>query len=119
MKLIYTQGFSKNEKMEWKPVVFNNVVHSFRTIFEAMKELHVAFENPENEVCLGGGATWRRRKKQGRREARTVPKADPATTETHGFPARRPRDQRTGPVAQGISGAGEIAVGRRWRPEGD
>ncbi|KAH7357927.1 guanine nucleotide-binding protein alpha-2 subunit [Plectosphaerella cucumerina] len=49
MKLIYTQGFSKNEKMEWKPVVFNNVVHSFRTIFEAMKELHVAFENPENE----------------------------------------------------------------------
>lgn len=50
MKLIYTQGFSKNEKMEWKPVVFNNVVHSFRTIFEAMKELHVPFQNPENEV---------------------------------------------------------------------
>lgn len=50
MKLIYTQGFSKSEKMEWKPVVFNNIVQSFRTIFEAMKELDVSFENPENEV---------------------------------------------------------------------
>ncbi|KAM0528169.1 hypothetical protein ACHAP6_001999 [Verticillium nonalfalfae] len=49
MKLIYAQGFSKNEKLEWKPVVFNNVVQSFRLIFEAMKEIDVSFENPENE----------------------------------------------------------------------
>ena len=52
MKLIYNRGFSNNEKMEWKPVVFNNIVQSFRTIFEAMKELDVAFENPENEVSM-------------------------------------------------------------------
>lgn len=51
MKLIYSQGFSKNEKLEWKPVVFNNIVQSFKVIFEAMEELHIPFENPDNEVC--------------------------------------------------------------------
>lgn len=50
MKLIYAQGFSKNEKLEWKPVVFSNIVQSFKTIHEAMAELNIQFENPDNEV---------------------------------------------------------------------
>jgi hypothetical protein len=50
MKLIYSQGFSKNEKLEWKPVVFSNIVQSFKVIFEAMQELQIDFENPDNEV---------------------------------------------------------------------
>ncbi|CAK7234175.1 G-Protein alpha subunit [Sporothrix curviconia] len=49
MKLIYSQGFSKNEKLEWKPVVFNNIIQSFRLIHDAMAELEIDFENPENE----------------------------------------------------------------------
>ncbi|KAK7423143.1 G-Protein alpha subunit [Neonectria punicea] len=49
MKLIYSQGFSRNEKLEWKPVVFNNIVQSFKVIFEAMQELSIPFENPDNE----------------------------------------------------------------------
>ncbi|SPN97445.1 probable G protein alpha chain [Cephalotrichum gorgonifer] len=50
MKLIYSQGFSKSEKLDWKPVIFNNVVQSFQMIFEAMNEMDIAFENPENEA---------------------------------------------------------------------
>ena len=50
MKLIYAQGFSKNEKMEWKPVVFTNIVQSFRIIFDAMNDLNITFENPDNEA---------------------------------------------------------------------
>jgi guanine nucleotide-binding protein subunit alpha len=50
MKLIYAQGFSKSEKLEWKPVVFNNVVQAFQVILEAMNEMDIHFENPENEV---------------------------------------------------------------------
>ena len=50
MKLIYSQGFSKNEKLEWKPVIFSNIIQSFQTIYDAMNELNIAFENPENEV---------------------------------------------------------------------
>lgn len=50
MKLIYSQGFSKNERLEWRPVIFNNVVQSFRTISEAMSEIGIDYENPDNEV---------------------------------------------------------------------
>ncbi|GJC98503.1 guanine nucleotide-binding protein alpha-2 subunit [Colletotrichum higginsianum] len=50
MKLIYAQGFSKNEKLEWKPVVFNNIVQSFRLIQDAMTEMGIEFSNPENEA---------------------------------------------------------------------
>lgn len=50
MKLIYAQGFSKNEKLEWKPVVFANILQSFRTIFDAMNDLGITFENPDNEA---------------------------------------------------------------------
>lgn len=52
MKLIYAQGFSKNEKLEWKPVVFNNIVQSFRLIYEAMNELGLKLDSEENEVSL-------------------------------------------------------------------
>jgi hypothetical protein len=52
MKLIYTQGFSKSEKLEWKPVIFNNIVQSFKTIHDAMNELNISFEKPESEVRL-------------------------------------------------------------------
>ena len=50
MKLIYATGFSKNEKLEWKPVVFQNIIQSFKLIYEAMNELGIKFENEENEV---------------------------------------------------------------------
>jgi guanine nucleotide-binding protein subunit alpha, other len=50
MKLIYSQGFSKNEKLEWKPVVFTNIVQSFRLIFDAMTELDIKFAVEENEA---------------------------------------------------------------------
>ena len=50
MRLIYAQGFSKSEKLEWKPVIFNNVVQSMRVIFDAMHDCGIEFENKENEV---------------------------------------------------------------------
>jgi len=53
MKLIYAQGFSKHEKMEWKPVVFANIIQSFRLIYDAMNEMGIKFENPENEARTG------------------------------------------------------------------
>lgn len=52
MKLIYASGFSKTEKLEWKPVVFNNIVQAFRMIYDAMNELDVKFANEENEARL-------------------------------------------------------------------
>ncbi|POR32603.1 Guanine nucleotide-binding protein alpha-2 subunit [Tolypocladium paradoxum] len=49
MKLIYSQGFNKQERLEWKPVIFSNIVHSFRAIHEAMIELDYHFDNSDNE----------------------------------------------------------------------
>lgn len=50
MKLIYAQGFSKTEKLEWKPVVFNNIIQSFRLIFDAMNDLGLKLDSEDNEV---------------------------------------------------------------------
>ncbi|KAB5577648.1 guanine nucleotide binding protein, alpha subunit [Coniochaeta sp. 2T2.1] len=52
MKLIYAQGFSKTEKLEWKPVVFNNIVQSFRLIFDAMNDLGLKLDSEDNEKAM-------------------------------------------------------------------
>ncbi|KAJ9164724.1 Guanine nucleotide binding protein, alpha subunit [Coniochaeta hoffmannii] len=52
MKLIYAQGFSKTEKLEWKPVVFNNIVQSFRLIYEAMNDLGLKLDSEDNEKAM-------------------------------------------------------------------
>ncbi|KAI4598669.1 G-Protein alpha subunit [Pestalotiopsis sp. 9143b] len=49
MKLIYAQGFTKNERLEGKPVVFNNVVQSLRLIFDVMNDQSIEFGNKDNE----------------------------------------------------------------------
>lgn len=89
MKLIYATGFSKNEKLEWKPVVFNNIVQSFRMIHDAMKEFSIPFEKPESEVRDHPEspcpmlAFWAR--------SDCDPDADPiATAERHGASIGRP-----------------------------
>ncbi|KAI1344860.1 G protein alpha subunit [Xylariaceae sp. FL0016] len=41
--------FSKTEKLEWKPVVFNNVIQSMRLIFDAMEDYSIEFEDKANE----------------------------------------------------------------------
>lgn len=52
MKLIYAQGFSKNEKLEWRPVIFANILQSFRLIFDAMNEFNIKLEDEDNEASL-------------------------------------------------------------------
>lgn len=50
MKLIYAQGFNKNERLDFKPVIFSNIVQSFKTISEAMAEMGYEYDSPDNEV---------------------------------------------------------------------
>lgn len=59
MKLIYSQGFSKHERLEWKPVIFGNIVQSFRTISDAMTELSYEFDDAENQVSEAAPALQR------------------------------------------------------------
>ena len=50
MKLIYCRGFSKSERLWWKPVIFRNIIEALRAIYGAMTEINYQCEIPENNV---------------------------------------------------------------------
>lgn len=53
MRLIYTkEGFSKQEKEEWRCIIFNNVLDSLRIIVNAMEEFKFAFQNESTRQHL-------------------------------------------------------------------
>lgn len=53
MRLIYTRdGFSKNEKAEWRIIIFQNIIDGLRMIVDAMEEFDVPFEFENTTVSL-------------------------------------------------------------------
>jgi len=51
MRLIYTKdGFSKNEKEEWRVIIFNNILEGLRKIIEAMQDFSIDFEYENTSV---------------------------------------------------------------------
>ena len=51
MRLIYTKdGFTKNEKEEWRVIIFNNILDGLRMIVDAMEEFGIEFENENTTV---------------------------------------------------------------------
>jgi hypothetical protein len=53
MRLIYTRdGFSKNEKAEWRIIIFQNIVDGLRMIVDAMEEFQIPFEYDNTTVSL-------------------------------------------------------------------
>lgn len=50
MKMIYTEGFSQQERRQWRAVIFTNLVHTFQTILGAMDEQGVSFADADNSV---------------------------------------------------------------------
>lgn len=58
MRLIYAQGFSKNEKEEWRCIIFNNILSAFRQVMEAMDEMGIEFDSDFNTVRSVDPANW-------------------------------------------------------------
>ena len=53
MRLIYTRdGFSKNEKAEWRIIIFQNIIDGLRMIVDAMDEFEIPFEYENTTVSL-------------------------------------------------------------------
>lgn len=50
MRVIHAGGFSKNERKQWRVVIFNNLVNAFQILIGAMDEHGTDFENEENQV---------------------------------------------------------------------
>jgi guanine nucleotide-binding protein subunit alpha, other len=45
MRLIYTKdGFSKNEKEEWRVIIFNNILDGLRMTIDAMEDFGIPFQ---------------------------------------------------------------------------
>jgi guanine nucleotide-binding protein subunit alpha len=53
MRLIYTRdGFSKNEKEEWRIIIFQNIIDGLRMIVDAMEEFAIPFQYENTTVGL-------------------------------------------------------------------
>ncbi|KAI8908865.1 guanine nucleotide binding protein, alpha subunit [Powellomyces hirtus] len=49
MKLIHDNGYSPDERLAFKEIIFSNTVQSMRVIMEAMYNMNIALTNPANE----------------------------------------------------------------------
>jgi guanine nucleotide-binding protein subunit alpha len=52
MRIINAGGFGKLERQTWRATIFNNLVSAFQTIYAAMQEDDVDFEDEECIVRL-------------------------------------------------------------------
>lgn len=53
MRLIYTKdGFNKNEKEEWRIIIFNNILDGLRMTIDAMDEFGITFEYDNTTVSM-------------------------------------------------------------------
>lgn len=50
MKLIHDDGYSKEELLAFREVIFSNTIQSMQVVLEAMATLNIEFEHPENET---------------------------------------------------------------------
>ena len=50
-RIIHENGYSEEERSQYKPVVFSNTVQSLVAILRAMERLGVGYGSPEREVC--------------------------------------------------------------------
>ncbi|RPA89567.1 guanine nucleotide binding protein, alpha subunit [Choiromyces venosus 120613-1] len=52
MKLIHASGFSKNDRDDYRVIIFANLLNSFKIILEAMESYDLTFQNEENEAYV-------------------------------------------------------------------
>ncbi len=49
-RIIHEKGYSREECMQYKPVVYSNTVQSMVAILKAMDRLEISFESPDRAV---------------------------------------------------------------------
>jgi hypothetical protein len=50
MRLIYTEGFSAQERKEVRQVIFANLIVAFKIIAEEMRDLNLNYYNEKSQV---------------------------------------------------------------------
>lgn len=51
-RIIHEKGYSQEECLQYKPVVYSNAVQSMIAIIRAMGQLHIDFGHPDRAVCI-------------------------------------------------------------------
>lgn len=49
-RIIHESGYSEDECIQYKPVVYSNTIQSMLAIIRAMGTLNIEFTNPERQV---------------------------------------------------------------------
>lgn len=52
MKIIHEDGYSKEEREQYRPVVYSNTIQSLMAIIRAMGQLRIDFADPTRAVCI-------------------------------------------------------------------
>jgi hypothetical protein len=105
MRLIYTkEGFNKNEKEEWRIIIFNNILDGIRITVDAMQEFGIDFEYTNTSVCITLQAKI---------------SANSAGPSTYNHARKRPTTLRTHPnrISTGIQGHVERSRPTKSDPE--
>lgn len=50
MKILHQNGYTQEERLKFKPIVYNNIIESLATILQAMSDLNISLDNPERNV---------------------------------------------------------------------
>ncbi|KAK4089947.1 guanine nucleotide-binding protein alpha-2 subunit [Purpureocillium lilacinum] len=50
MRLIYSRSFSDRERLWWRPIIFRNIIESFRIMQMVMSDFNYQFESPDSKV---------------------------------------------------------------------
>jgi hypothetical protein len=58
MRLIHAGGFSRNERKQWRVVIFLNLTNAFQILLSAMDEQRGEFEDEENVVRATSSCSW-------------------------------------------------------------
>lgn len=51
-RIIHKDGFTYQERMEFRPVIYSNTVQSILSIVKAMTKLRMSYENPARTVSM-------------------------------------------------------------------
>ena len=51
-RIIHGAGFSRDECLQYRPVVYSNAIQSLASILRAMPHLNIAFDSPVTDVCI-------------------------------------------------------------------
>ena len=50
-RIIHEQGYTQDECLSYKPVIYSNTIQSMMAIVKAMQQLNIDFGNTESSVC--------------------------------------------------------------------